>query len=308
MKGLVQMDMDRPLLREYTREFLERALKKGVIHDKQHQFLQDCLTQLPDPSDSGLDPEIAEQFIQTTVQLIEVCLDDRERPRSGFVNPIIQSELDLWCKKEGGKSWRLTTVSDDGRSGKDRQFTFGQVKQNPDDPDDPSFFGGVWTADCDGEIRRVAFAIVANVIPGSEEWKPVTGSEESLKTLENQVRSRGPHPWQLQVEADTPLGKWIAKLSGTSNIGQHSGHIPLGVLGEAVRRALEPRGLSHLLLGPSRRDPPTEPWHTGSFLRRVGDSFDFAWQGYAIEKRSDCLVEARCVIGVRGKILQIIQT
>lgn len=300
------MDQDRTNLREYTRGFLQRALDKNVIQAKQHQFLLDCLEQLPDPLESGLDPQIAEQFIHTTLQLIEVCLDHRERPRSGFVNPIIQRELDLWCKKEGGKDWRLTTVSDGGRSGQDRQFTFGQVKQNPDDPDDPSFFGGVWTADCDGEIRRVAFAIVANVIPGSEEWQPVKDTDEALDILESRIRGRGPHPWKLQVEPDTPLGRWIARLSGTTNIGQHSGHIPLGVLGEAVRRALEPRGLNHLLLGPSRRDPPTEPWHTGSFLERIGDSFDFSWQGHAIEKRSNTIVEARCVIGVRGKILQII--
>ena len=300
------MDQDHSQINDYTRGFLQKALDKGIIDSGQFDFLLDSLTTVPDSLESGLDPEIAGQFIQTTLQLIEVCLDDRERPRSGFVNPIIQKELDQWCNKEGGKKWRLTNVNDGGRSGKDRQFTFGQVKQNPDDPDDPSFFGGVWTADCDGKIRRVAFAIVANVIPGSEEWQPVSGTAEELSNLESQVRGRGPHPWKLQVEPDTPLGQWIAKLSGTTNIGQHCGHIPLGVLGEAVRRALEPRGLSHLLLGPSRRDPPTEPWHTGSFLQRIGDSFDFSWRGHAVENRSNSIVEARCVIGVRGKILQII--
>ncbi|MAJ27899.1 hypothetical protein CBD41_00670 [bacterium TMED181] len=300
------MVMDHDHNEEYTRSFLKRALENDVIQEKQHLFLTDCLKKIPDSSDSGLDPKFAGHFIHTTLQLIEVCLADRERPRSGFVNPIIQAELDQLCREKGGKSWTLSAVSDKERSGKDRQFTFGQVKQNPDDPEDPSFFGGVWTADCDGKSCRVAFAIVADVIPGSEEWHPLEKSEESMTKLDQQVRNRGPHPWKLQVEPDSHLGHWIAKLSGTTKIGQHAGHIPLGVLGEAVRRALEPRGLSHLLLGPSRRDPPTEPWHTGSFLRRIGDSFDFEWRGHAIENRRNAVVEAQCVIGVRGKILQII--
>ena len=300
------MGIDHDHLRDYARNFLQRALENDVIQEKQHLFLTDCLNNFPDPVDSGLDPKIAGHFIHTTLQLIEVCLADRERPRSGFVNPIIQAELDQQCRENGGKSWTLSAVSNKERSGKDRQFTFGQVKQNPDDPEDPSFFGGVWTADCDGKNCRVAFAIVADVIPGSEEWKIVDQTETVITELDHQIRNRGAHPWKLQVEPDSPLGQWIAKLSGTTNIGQHAGHIPLGVLGEAVRRALEPRGLSHLLLGPSRRDPPTEPWHTGSFLRRIGDSFDFEWQGYAIENRRNAVVEARCVIGVRGKILQII--
>ena len=126
--------------------------------------------------------------------------------------------------------------------------------------------------------------------------------------MEALVRARGAHPWSLQVDGDSPLGQWMATLAGTSNIGQHSGHIPLGVLSEAVRRDLEPRGLTHLLLGPSRRDPPTRPWHTGSFLLRVGEGFDFNWSGYAIDHRRDILVEASCTVGVRGKILGLMES
>ena len=302
------MVMDQQYLRNFTDTFLQRALEKGVIDQNQHAFLENSLSRFPDPSDSGLDSDSSEQFIHTTLQLIEVCLADKERPRSGFVNPIIQKELDRWCQEKCGENWTLIPVSESGRSGQDRQFTFGQVKQNPDDPDDPSFFAGVWKANCDDKPRRVAFAIFADVIPGSEGWKLIDDPKISSADLESRVRSRGPHPWQLQVAPASPLGTWIAELSGTTNIGQHAGHIHLGVLGEAVRRALEPRGISHLLLGPSRRDPPTEPWHTGSFLNRIGDSFDFEWRGHGIEKRRDSIVEARCVIGVRGKILQILDS
>ncbi|MGE4619416.1 MAG: hypothetical protein AAEJ04_06355, partial [Planctomycetota bacterium] len=151
-------------------------------------------------------------------------------------------------------------------------------------------------------------AIVADAIPGSEDWTPVITTGTHEKNLEEVVRARGERPWQLQVEPDSALGHWISRLTGTPNIGQHAGHIPLGVLCEAVRRALEPRGLTHLLLGPSRRDPPTCPWHTGSFLRRIGDSFDFEWQGFAIEGRRNALVEARCTIGIRGKILGLLES
>lgn len=291
---------------ESARTFLSKALDRGILDSKQLGFLSDCLSEIPDHEGSGLDAGSATQFIHTTLQLLEACLEEEDRPRAGFVNPIVQEELSRACRKSGGNNWILRTVCDGGRSGTDRRFTFGQVKQKPGDPDDPSFFGGVWLADCDGAQRRVVFSIVADMIPGSEEWNPVGGAEGEIRILEDRVRRRGPTPWSLQVEPDSPLGRWIARLTGTTSIGQHRGHIPLGVLGEAVRRALEPKGLSHLLLGPSRRDPPTEPWHTGSFLRQIEDSFDFEWQGLAIDTSREALVEARCVIGLRGKILHIL--
>ena len=160
-------------------------------------------------------------------------------------------------------------------------------------------------ADCDGVKKRIVFAITADAIPGSEDWFPIEDSSDQFRNLEMLVRARGNRPWSCQVVPDSPLGRWIARLAGTPNIGQHQGHIPLGVLSEAVRRNLEPRGLTHLLLGPSRRDPPTKPWHTGSFLRRIGDGFDFKWSGYAIDQHRDLLVAAQCTVGIRGKILTL---
>lgn len=293
---------------EAAAQIAHRALAAGIIDDTQHQELNSCFATIPSFEDSGLNPADSERFVTTTLQLIEACLCERSPERTGFVNPILAAELEKRRKIEGGKNWQLGTVSEVGRKGTDRRFTFGQVKENPDDPNDPSFFGGVWMADCDGVEKRVAFAIVADAVPGSEDWVLMANDDDHEKQIEEIVRARGERPWQLQVNPDSPLGRWIASLAGTSNIGQHAGHIPLGVLSEAVRRALEPRGLTHLLLGPSRRDPPSRPWHTGSFLRRIGDSFDFEWRGYAIEERRNALVEARCTIGIRGKILGILES
>lgn len=287
---------------------VQRAHDAGIIDESQLEELISCFGTIPKYDDCGLDPADSERFVTTTLQLIEACLCELSPERKGFVNPILAAELEKRRKIEGGKNWQLSTVNEVGRKGSDRRFTFGQVKENPDDPEDPSFFGGAWMADCDGVKKKVVFAIVADAIPGSEDWVPVNISSDHEKQIEEVVRARGERPWQLQVKPDSALGHWIATLAGTSNIGQHSGHIPLGVLSEAVRRALEPRGLTHLLLGPSRRDPPTRPWHTGSFLRRVGDSFDFEWKGYAIETRRNALVEARCTIGIRGKILGILES
>jgi hypothetical protein len=285
-----------------------RAREAGVIDQVQYEDLIACFATIPNSEGSGLDSSDADRFIRTTLQLIEICLCEQSPLRKGFVNPILSAELEKLRKIEGGKDWQLGHVTEVGRKGGDRRFTFGQVKENPDDPDDPSFFGGVWMAQCDGVEKRVVFAIVADAIPGSEDWTPVSTTDAHEKTLEEVVRARGKRPWQLQVEPHSALGHWIATLAGTPNIGQHAGHIPLGVLSEAVRRALEPRGLTHLLLGPSRRDPPTYPWHTGSFLRRLGNSFDFEWQGFAIEERRNALVEACCTIGIRGKILGLLES
>ncbi|MAW77894.1 MAG: hypothetical protein VYD70_05090 [Planctomycetota bacterium] len=293
---------------EAAARIADRALETGIIDETQHQELASCFSTIPSPDDCGLDPVDAERFVTTTLQLIEICLCEQTPLRKGFVNPILAGELEKLRKIEGGTDWQLGTVNEVGRKGGDRRFTFGQVKENPDDPDDPSFFGGVWMANCDGAERRVVFAIAADAIPGSEDWVPVSNSGDHEKHLEELVRARGQRPWQLQVKPNSEMGLWIANLAGTSNIGQHSGHIPLGVLSEAVRRSLEPRGLTHLLLGPSRRDPPTRPWHTGSFLRRIGNSFDFEWRGYAIEERRNALVEARCTIGIRGKILGLLES
>ena len=295
-------------LAEAAAHIAQRAHSAGIIDELQHQELISCFSTLPSYNNCGLDPADSERFVTTTLQLIEVCLGAHSPNRSGFVNPILAAELEKHRKIEGGKDWQLGTVSEVGRKGTDRRFTFGQVKENPDDPDDPSFFGGVWMAECDGVEKRVVFAIVADAIPGSEDWVPVSSDSDHQKQIEEVVRARGKRPWHLQVKPDSALGHWIAALAGTSNIGQHSGHIPLGGLTEAVRRALEPRGLSHLLLGPSRRDPPTRPWHTGSFLNRIGNSFDFEWQGYAIDERRNALVEARCTVGIRGKILGILES
>ena len=298
---------DRPPL-EVADRIAERALQEKAIDEQQHAELIECFSAIPPIEGCGLAAADAERFIRTTLQLIELCLLEPSDERTGFVNPVLDRELDRIRSIEGGKCWSLGKVTEIGRRGSDRRFTFGQVKENPDDPNDPSFFGGVWMADCDGVEKRIVFAITAESIPGSEDWSPVEIRTDEDHNLDTVVRARGEKPWSLQVEADSPLGVWISSLAGTPNIGQHSGHIPLGVLSEAVRRDLEPRGLTHLLLGPSRRDPPTRPWHTGSFLNRVGNGFDFKWSGFAIDQRRDALVEARCTIGVRGKIIRMMDS
>ncbi len=281
------------------------ALEKGILDESQHQELVACFEALPSIEGCGLSPEEADCFLRTTLQLVELCLHEPTEQRTGFVNPLLDRELEKIRIRDGGKDWSFGRVSETGRKGSDRRFTFGQVKENPDDPNDPSFFGGVWLADCDGVKKRIVFAITADAIPGSEDWFPIEDSSDQFRNLELLVRARGNRPWSCQVVPDSPLGRWIARLAGTPNIGQHQGHIPLGVLSEAVRRNLEPRGLTHLLLGPSRRDPPTKPWHTGSFLRRIGDGFDFKWSGYAIDQHRDLLVAAQCTVGIRGKILTL---
>lgn len=287
-------------------DLANQALARDVLDATGAELLVRTFNPAPSPENCGLDPDDHSRFLSTNLQLLEICLQEPGLHRPGFVNPLLQAELDRCCQRSGGNHWTLERISEEGRRGTDRRFTFGQVKSKPDDPEDPSFFGGSWLANCDGKERRIVFAIVADAVPGSEFWQTLSEGRGDGERLEAMVRSRGSHPWNLQVPADSPLGVWIEALAGSPNIGQHQGLIPLGVLSEAVRRSVEPRGLTHLLLGPSRRDPPSRSWHTGAFLSRVGDSFDFQWEGLAIEERSDRLVEASLVVRLRGRILHFL--
>ena len=84
--------------------------------------------------------------------------------------------------------------------------------------------------------------------------------------------------------------------------GQFRAQYPLGVLSEAVKRALERVGATHMLLGPSRRDRPEKSWHTGRFLDRIGHGHCFQWTGFALD-RDDRLILARTQIEIRARIV-----
>ena len=137
----------------------DRALHEGALDPQQHAELIGCFSSIPPIEGCGLNAVDADRFIRTTLQLIELCLLEPSTPRTGFVNPLLDRELDRIRTLQGGQRWSLGKVTELGRRGSDRRFTFGQVKENPDDPNDPSFFGGVWMADCDGVKKRIVFAI-----------------------------------------------------------------------------------------------------------------------------------------------------
>ncbi|MGE4632360.1 MAG: hypothetical protein AAEJ47_04930, partial [Planctomycetota bacterium] len=128
----------------------DRARDAAIIGETEHHELISCFSSIPSHDGSGLDSCDAERFVRTTLQLVELCLSEDSPQRKGFVNPILCEELEKLRKAEGGKDWQLGTVTELGRKGSDRRYTFGQVKENPDDPEDPSFFGGAWMANCDG--------------------------------------------------------------------------------------------------------------------------------------------------------------
>jgi len=125
----------------------QRALDQGILAETEYSELISCFSSLPTLDGCGLDPLDGQRFIRTNLQLIELCLKEPTAPRKGFVNPLLKRELEKQRQISGGKRWDLGKVSETGRRGSDRRFTFGQVKENPDDPDDPSFFCGVWLAD-----------------------------------------------------------------------------------------------------------------------------------------------------------------
>lgn len=289
------------------RRIVDAAQQQGTLTEPQARELTEQFGDPPGARDSGLDEDAGQRFIRTTLQLIELCLREPSQPHTPLVNPLLQEQINNLCMLQGGKSWSLARqISDADRRGSDRRFTFGQVKEVPADPEAPSFFGGAWLVDCDGSPRRVSFVMHADALPETVQWEEVSDSSDEYAPIFTRVHARGSFPWRLQVEVDSDLGRWITALAGTHTIGQVRGQIPLGVLSEAVRRVIEPRGLTHLLLGPSRRDPPSRPWHTGAFLRRIGQTPDFQWQGHGIETRTQRLITARCTVRVSARILGLL--
>lgn len=288
---------------EYVAAGLDRAVQRGVIDSDDHRALADLLAEPPGPERSGLDLLQYEQFIAVTLQHIEICLQHREFKRPGFVNGALQAELD----RRGERSpedcgWRLLEISDQDRRGVDRTKTFGQVKSDPGNPDDPSFFGGTWIVARGEESRRIIFSIRAEAACGATTISPLPDDDPVASRIRSMVSARGPAHWEVQIEPSSPLGLWIARLAGSQHIGQLRGQIPLGVLSEAVKRALVPLGVTHMLLGPSRRDPPEKSWHTGRFLDRIGDDYRFQWTGFAFDA-DDRLVTARTQVELHASIV-----
>lgn len=293
---------------EAIREIAEHGVRGGTLVRGQAEELIELFGTPPSHEGSGLDEIAASHFVHSTIQLIQACITDPPQPHVPLINLALKRELERLRIERGGERWQLAQqVCDEGRRGTDRRFTFGQVKERPADPNSPSFFCGVWGVDCDGSPHRLAFTMTSDMVPGSARWAVVEDPRERSR-LARRLDARGAHPWALQVIPESPLGNWIAGLAGTRQIGQHEGQIPLGVLSEAVRRGLEPLGLTHLLLGPSRRDPPTRPWHAGAFLRRVDASFDFHWAGHALDSRDDRVVAATCRVRVQIHTQRLLRT
>ena len=288
---------------EYIAASLDRAAQRGVIDSDEHRSLAFLLAEPPGPERSGLDPLRYEQFLAVTSQHIGICLQHREFRRPGFVNGALQAELDRRAESSPeAHGWRLLEISDPDRRGVDRTKTFGQVKSDPGNPDDPSFFGGTWVVARGEESRRIVFLIHAEAAPGATTVAPLPEDDPDASRIRSMVSARGPAHWEVQIEPSSPLGLWIARLAGSQQIGQLRGQIPLGVLSEAVKRALVPLGLTHMLLGPSRRDPPEKSWHTGRFLERIGDDYRFQWTGFAFDAE-DRLVTARTQVELHARIV-----
>ena len=288
---------------EFIAAGLDRARRRGVIDSDDRRFLADLLSKPPGPEGSGLDRLQFEQFSAVTLQHVEICLQHRELKRKGFVNGILQAELDRHDERSAaGRGWKLLEICDPDRRGTDRAKTFGQIQEDPGNPDCPSIFGGTWVVTRGEESRRIVFSIHAEAVRGSTMIMPLSDDDPDLPWLRSMVSARGPAHWELQVEPSSPLGVWIAHLAGSEQIGQLRDQIPLGVLSEAVKRALEPLGATHMLLGPSRRDPPQKSWHTGRFLDRIGDAYRFQWTGFALDT-DDRLVTAGMQIEVHARIV-----
>lgn len=304
----------------FVAAFVRRAEEEKRLSIREATTLLRLFESVPTAAGSGLSDAEADRFVSVTAQLIEYCLHEADLYKPGFVNALVQGALDehFRCNLDTG-AWRLEVIDDQGRRARSRRRMFGQVKARPRDPDDPSFFGGSWNVQCGDDERRIVFAIDAHADPEQTSFAPVSVDSPHYDQWRAMVRLRGERPSRLQVDESSPLGEWITALTGAKAVGQHCGVIPLGVLCEAVEREARRQNWTGLLLGPSRRDPPTEPWHAGRFLTPLAspaplaagpassESSDrerwFGWRGLAIDTSSDALITGDIRIRIAARIL-----
>ncbi len=194
---------------EFIATSLDRALRRGILDSDDRRFLADLLAKPPGPKESGLDLLQFEQFLAVTLQHIEICFQRREFKRPGFVNGVLQKELDRRGQNSpAARGWKLLEITDPDRRGVDRTKTFGQIKKDPGDPDDPSFFGGTWIVTRGEESRRIVFSIHAEAVRGSTTITPFPDDDADRTRIRSMVTARGPAHWELQIEPSSPLGRW----------------------------------------------------------------------------------------------------
>ncbi|MFN0057203.1 MAG: hypothetical protein ACKVX7_01990 [Planctomycetota bacterium] len=286
----------------YAREAALAARDRHRLMESEAAELLQIIDAMPRLDESGLSAAQSAQFVTNALQCVEYCLLRLPARRPGFINKILQSAVDEYSY-EG--SWKIVEINDEGRRGRSRTKTLGQIQRLPGNPNDPSFLGGSWEIRRGAELRRVVFSLESRAVAETLKISDVLPRHLDEARCLQMVTARGPRPWTLQVDAHAPLGQWIARLAGTCNIGQHCGHLALGVFCEAVQRKLESNGLSHFLLGASRRDPPTRPWHTGQYLRRIDDGFVFRWTGLALADGARRLVRATTDVEAIARIITV---
>jgi len=286
--------------RDYVSGFLEQSRSEGLIDDAQTAFLRERLLEPPDAVAARMDPAVLDGFLWETCQLVDACIYHGPIHHHDTINRLVQAAIDEDARF-ADEGWMLEPITDGRRADSDRETTFGQVHMGG-----RSSFVGAWRVLCGERCRLASFVIDAEVAPDSIAIEALAGPDaEAIATL---VRARGEQPARVQVpEEAAVLGAWITRLAGSPHVGQRAGYASLGVLGEAVSVAMAGLGLSNLLLPRSRRDPETEPWHTGPFLVPVPGRPAFRFKGCALSREEVVAVRAEVVLAARIELVRTLR-
>ena len=259
----------------------------------------------PSLEDSGLTEKSYRQLLAEVQQITMACIAKPRPERSDVMNNLVQRSVDAALNERG--SWNLVPMEDQRRTNGDLRFIFGQVSG----VSEHSQFVGAWVIQRGAASKRILF----DIVPESKVTKvtPVEEPSVPLHLIKNLVQ-RGAAPWDVQVEKDSGMGRWLVELFGSSRIGFLKGYESLGVLSEAVVTACQVRQLCHMLLPRSRRDPGTAPWHIGAHLvekpdSAVGSEVSFTWSDLACDRSSGIpqLVQATVDVTLNCRIQSVLE-
>ena len=90
-------------LEQLIEDLASQAIARKTLGTDEAEHLVRTFNAVPPAEASGLGVEDHSRFVSTNLQLVEICLQEPGLHRPGFVNPLLQQELDRCRLRSGGR-------------------------------------------------------------------------------------------------------------------------------------------------------------------------------------------------------------